>query len=377
MHATLIVALLSAALGFLLGRASFIDDTARADRRLSSDCDCDELRWRLAWQRLRQWRVPGPIRLSRCLQPEDLKLYGKTKPGYFEVREDGRHRNTVNQVPHVARKFMRYVGLDNTSKPKADQGHYEPYWSSQLVDALVAQAEKNTTWACPDDYPYAAVQFYQALQKHGVRGRRVLVAGSISPWLEAIGISRGASSVTTVDYSPPRTDSQRILVKTMAQLAEGGGGRHAYDAVFSYSSVEHDGLGRYGDPINPFGDSAALGEFNLLLRRDEHSLLFLGLPVGNEGLAGQGLRIYDETRFKRLTRGWELLDTYSAHPSCICGNIPSHRIKNGSPYCCPANLTFAQRVVLWEGGAFFQLSDGFGKDHWANQPLFVLRRVRA
>ena len=135
MHATLIVALLSAALGFLLGRASFIYDT-RAGRRLSSDCDCDELRWRLAWQRLRQWRVPGPIRLSRCLQPEDLKLYGKTKPGYFEVREDGRHRNTVNQVPHVARKFMRYVGLDNTSKPKADQGHYEPYWSSQLVDAI-------------------------------------------------------------------------------------------------------------------------------------------------------------------------------------------------------------------------------------------------
>ena len=26
------------------------------------------------------------------------------------------------------------------------------------------------------------------------------------------------------------------------------------DFIFSYSSLEHDGLGRYGDPINPFAD---------------------------------------------------------------------------------------------------------------------------
>ena len=32
------------------------------------------------------------------------------------------------------------------------------------------------------------------------------------------------------------------------------------------ASIEHDGLGRYGDPIHPLGDVAALGEFAMLLR---------------------------------------------------------------------------------------------------------------
>ena len=30
-----------------------------------------------------------------------------------------------------------------------------------------------------------------------------------------------------------------------------------FDVVFTYSSVEHSGLGRYGDPLNPAGDLMA------------------------------------------------------------------------------------------------------------------------
>jgi len=31
---------------------------------------------------------------------------------------------------------------------------------------------------------------------------------------------------------------------------------YLFDMVFSFSSIEHDGLGRYGDPLNPNGDSS-------------------------------------------------------------------------------------------------------------------------
>ena len=33
-----------------------------------------------------------------------------------------------------------------------------------------------------------------------------------------------------------------------------------FDVVLSFSSIEHDGLGRYCDPINPDGDRAAMEE---------------------------------------------------------------------------------------------------------------------
>ena len=32
----------------------------------------------------------------------------------------------------------------------------------------------------------------------------------------------------------------------------------AFDAVITYSSVEHSGLGRYGDAMNPWGDRQAV-----------------------------------------------------------------------------------------------------------------------
>ena len=71
-----------------------------------------------------------------------------------------------------------------------------------------------------------------------MRGRDVLVAGSISPWLEAIALGRGAASVSTVDYIRPVTDSRRIRVVTMDEIASGAA-RLSVDAVFSYSSTPH------------------------------------------------------------------------------------------------------------------------------------------
>ena len=38
------------------------------------------------------------------------------------------------------------------------------------------------------------------------------------------------------------------------------GSLHTFHAVFSYSSVEHSGLGRYGDTLNPWGDLMAVAE---------------------------------------------------------------------------------------------------------------------
>jgi hypothetical protein len=50
--------------------------------------------------------------------------------------------------------------------------------------------------------------------------------------------------------------------------------------LVSFSSIEHDGLGRYGDPINPNGYLAALHEMRSWLSPGGY--LLLGIPVGPE-----------------------------------------------------------------------------------------------
>ena len=57
-----------------------------------------------------------------------------------------------------------------------------------------------------------------------------------------------------------------------------------------------------GDPLNPHGDAAALGEFAMALRPRGH--LYLGVPVGAQGRTSAGCRFYDEARFANLTDGW-------------------------------------------------------------------------
>jgi len=52
------------------------------------------------------------------------------------------------------------------------------------------------------------------------------------------------------------------------------------DAVFSYSSLEHSGLGRYGDPLAPYGDAEAVAEMWCSLRPG--GLFFLALPSFND-----------------------------------------------------------------------------------------------
>lgn len=51
-----------------------------------------------------------------------------------------------------------------------------------------------------------------------------------------------------------------------------------FEAVISLSSFDHDGLGRYGDPINPDGDLEAMKTVRSVL--NEQGLLFLTVPIG-------------------------------------------------------------------------------------------------
>jgi hypothetical protein len=253
-----LTAAFAAAAGFLAGRASAPCPQCTTKRQLREcdECDCRTLRWQLAWRSLRSFRVHGPISLSRCLAPEELLLYGASKLGHLSAVVDGRRVNTIGQVPLLARKHMRYlVEKGNTTTPARGRlsarvkGKWEAVWSEVLVKTLTSHAVRNNAHVCPEDYSYAAVQLYRALRSHSIRGKHVMVAGSISPWLEAIALSRGAASVSTIDYDPPQSASPRLTVLSMADVvAEAGvgtaGGR--YDAIFSYSSVEHDGLGRCG-----------------------------------------------------------------------------------------------------------------------------------
>ena len=102
-----------------------------------------------------------------------------------------------------------------------------------------------------------------------------VVFGSTSPWYEALLLALGAGHVTTVEYNNLTYSHPDITTLLPSNLESG---QCRFDAAFSLSSFDHDGLGRYGDPINPDGDIDAMETVRTVL--NEQGLLFLTVPLG-------------------------------------------------------------------------------------------------
>lgn len=93
--------------------------------------------------------------------------------------------------------------------------------------------------------------FFEAFTKYPVRGKHVLILGSQYPWAEAICIAFGAKSILTVDSNPPTVnDSELLKVVHERDVCSD----KKFDAIVTFSYLEHDGLGRYGDYIHPNAD---------------------------------------------------------------------------------------------------------------------------
>jgi hypothetical protein len=155
-----------------------------------------------------------------------------------------------------------------------------------------------------ETYAYASLLHVQALEKYPIMGKSVAVVGSLTPWLECILLNNGAREVTTVEYNVPKcTRINNLNIVTYDDFCKS---EKRYDAIFSYSSIEHSGLGRYGDSLNPNGDIDTLMEIMNHLEMD--GLLYLGIPVGIDGIAWNAHRIYGKHRLALIAELFIELD---------------------------------------------------------------------
>jgi len=136
-----------------------------------------------------------------------------------------------------------------------------------------------------------------------------LVWGSEKPWAEIILARRGAAHVLTVEYGHVATTHPTISATTpqlfaafMAQSPR------QFDFVFTFSSLEHSGLGRYGDALNPYGDLEAVAQSWCALKPGV--VLFLGVPSvdaasSQDKLVWNAHRFYGPKRLAQMFAGFE------------------------------------------------------------------------
>ena len=141
---------------------------------------------------------------------------------------------------------------------------------------------------------------YEALELCPINGLEVAIMGSTQPWYESVVLEFGGKP-TTIEYNLPGYNHPEMKEMLIQEYWKNP---IQFDVAFSISSFEHDGLGRYGDPLNPNGDLRAMAEMKKIVKKD--GILFLAVPIGSDKVVWNAHRIYGPLRLQMLIKGWQL-----------------------------------------------------------------------
>ena len=182
-------------------------------------------------------------------------------------------------------------------------------WTKQDVDARVAQARKGQLHST---YGVAkATKIRQQMIDSSIdwNGKSVLVVGSEQPWLEALALSVGFANVTTLEYGAIESTHPQIHTMTPSTFRDRylNNTLEKFDAVLSHSSLEHSGLGRYGDALNPWGDILSLARCWCTSKPDA-VLIVKRLPsCETDKVEWNAHRCYANVRWPLVTANWSPL----------------------------------------------------------------------
>jgi hypothetical protein len=153
-----------------------------------------------------------------------------------------------------------------------------------------------------EPYPGAALWILKAIEKYNINNKKVAVIGTLVPWIEAILLNFN-NIVTTVEYNVPEVEYNNLNAISYWDFQKTS---NMYDCIITYSSVEHSGLGRYGDPLDPNGDIKTMQDIHKNLITN--GILIWGAPVGHDALVWNAHRIYGKIRMPVLFNGFRELE---------------------------------------------------------------------
>ena len=166
-------------------------------------------------------RWPPPATMPRAMEADYLKLAQGQKNYYTAEKYSGSTAQTAS-------------------------------WTVELVEGMIKKAKAGDF---AGNYGKAAVEgVAQAAKKF--KGKSVLVIGSENPWVEALLLWQGARHVYTLEYGSINSTHPQISTFTPTEFNELYRQRKmpVIEGMVTYSSLEHSGLGRYGDLLAPWGD---------------------------------------------------------------------------------------------------------------------------
>jgi hypothetical protein len=194
-------------------------------------------------------------------------------------------------------------------------------WTTEFIGKYRSQVRARVPFGT-----YGNKDIYPALDKYAslaIKSKRCAVIGTENPWIEAALLEYSASSVTTIEYAVIHSSVPRLFTITPMAFAHeqqnDRSKRQLFDSVWSYSSLEHDGLGRYQDPLNPYGDLQTMVKISCILKPG--GFLFLSVPLSiRDFLQFNVHRIYGPIRLPFVYRNFHIVEVLGGKMSRVKGD---------------------------------------------------------
>ena len=221
----------------------------------------------------------------------DLFIYEKSP--YVKIPKDLIDRYTLNNlIPIIYSYRDNSVSKKIIWNDKCIETHLKNYSRDSLKKSI-----KNKKKDANIYYRHIASMLYTIYDEFDITNKECAVIGSITPWVE-ITLLHTNNIPTTIEYNIPKTS--KIKCESYWDFEKND---KMYDTIVTYSSVEHSGLGRYGDPLDPDGDIKTMKTIHKHLKKD--GLLIWGAPVGRDCLVWNAHRIYGKHRLPLLFDGFQ------------------------------------------------------------------------
>jgi len=172
-----------------------------------------------------------------------------------------------------------------------------------------------------------------------IQGGRCVIFGSTQPSVESLLIAAGASLVVTVEYNLLKYDHPSIFTITPSTIEHAWKQKnfslapapHSFDLALSISSFDHDGLGRYGDPLAPDGDLLAMDAMKSYLKPG--GLALVTVPIGPDRVWWNLMRVYGKIRLPLLLHAWNVKERvgWLGGKELEDGAQPQHKSNGGHP----------------------------------------------
>ena len=195
--------------------------------------------------------------LNNYIVPERRINYGM-----IYARDEKKYQKPIDKIPEdMLNAYSMGGSIDikysyrDDSTPESQDEMDKNYTKEVCEDALqrISMGQHNY-------YGATDLYLYEAFKEHPIKNKNVCVMGSAHPWYEIMCIFFGAKSVAVIEYSKRKSFHEKISYFQPHEKIN-----FKFDACLSISSFEHDGLGRYGDPLNPNGDLEAMKKIKQIL----------------------------------------------------------------------------------------------------------------